>query len=86
MLRDLASSGAGVVVVTHDLTLAARFCDRLVLLHGKQVAAEGSPATVLSAVNLARCYGIRAHTGSADGAAFVVPLARTNERADHAST
>lgn len=86
MLRDLASSGAGVVVVTHDLTLAARFCDRLVLLHGKQVAAEGSPATVLSAVNLARCYGIRAHTGSADGAAFVVPLARTNERADYANT
>lgn len=75
-LRRLAASGAAVVVVLHDLTLAARFCDRLLLLHGKRVAAEGDPSEVLSPDNLARCYGIRAHLGSAEGQAIVVPLGR----------
>jgi len=84
-LRDLARSGAGVVVAMHDLTLAARFCDRLALLHGKRIATEGSPAVVLSPENLARCYGIRAYHGSAEGNAIVVPLERTDAGAGHAS-
>ena len=75
-LRRLAASGAAVVVVLHDLTLAARFCDRLLLLHGQRIAAEGDPSGVLSPGNLARCYGIRAYLGSAEGQAIVVPLAR----------
>lgn len=85
-LRDLAASGAGVVVVMHDLTLAARFCTRLALLHDKRIAAEGSAATVLSPDTLARCYGIRAFHGSADGNTIVVPLERTDAGAGHAST
>ena len=79
-LRALASSGAGVVVVMHDLTLAARYCDRLTLLFDGRVAAEGSADVVLSANNLARCYGVRAFRGAADGTAIVVPLERTEER------
>src|SRR5690625_7700563 len=45
---DLARQG-GVVVVLHDLALAARYCDRLVLLQGGRVVAEGSAGQVLSA-------------------------------------
>ncbi len=82
-LRDLARSGAGVVVVMHDLTLAARFCDRLALLHNKRIAAEGGPAVVLSPETLARCYGIRAYHGSAEGNTIVVPLERTGAGAGH---
>ncbi|MCY4192287.1 MAG: ABC transporter ATP-binding protein [Rhodospirillaceae bacterium] len=84
-LRELAASGAGIVVVMHDLTLAARFCDRLALLFGKQIAAEGCPTKVLSADMLARCYGVRAYHGSVEGGAIVVPLERTDAGADHAS-
>ncbi len=84
-LRQRAASGTGIVVVMHDLTLAARFCDRLVLLFAASVAAEGEPALVLSPDNLARCYGIRAHYGSVDGNPIVVPMARTPvENADDA--
>ncbi len=82
-LRNLAASGAGVVVVMHDLTLAARFCNRLVLLYDKRIAARGCPAEVLSPDNLARCYGIRAYHGSADGNSIVVPLERTDAGSGH---
>jgi iron complex transport system ATP-binding protein len=58
VLRELAREGAAVVVVLHDLTIAARFCDRLILLHQGAVLAEGPPGTVLTDANLALAYGI----------------------------
>jgi len=84
-LRELGASGAGVVVVMHDLTLAARFCDRLALLFDKRIAAEGHPAAVLSADTLARCYGVRAYHGTANGNTIVVPLERTDAGDGHAA-
>ena len=71
LLRGHAARGA-VIAVLHDLTLAARFCDRLVLLHGGKVAAEGTPGDVLTPDNVARVYSVTATFG--DG--YVVPLAR----------
>ena len=85
-LRDLAAAGGAVVIVMHDLTLAARYCERLALLYDKRVFAAGRADLVLSPDNLAHCYGIRAHLGSANGFPIVVPLERTGKGADHAST
>lgn len=75
-LRERAASGAGVVVVMHDLTLAARFCDRLALLHSGRIETLGEPSKVLSAEMLARCYGVRAYHASVEGNRIVVPLER----------
>lgn len=74
--RQLSDSGIGVVIVIHDLTLAIRYCHRLVLLSEHKVIAQGKPSEVLSAENLARCFEIRAHIGSAEGHMFVVPIAK----------
>lgn len=49
-----------VVIVLHDLNLAARFCDRLVLLGGGQIITEGSPELVLTPENLKNAYGVSA--------------------------
>jgi iron complex transport system ATP-binding protein len=78
VLRARACNGAGIVVVIHDLTLAARHCDRLVLIADGRVLAAGVPDAVLSDANLASAYGIRAHRGMADGQPYVVPMARTD--------
>jgi iron complex transport system ATP-binding protein len=78
-LTGRASAGTGIVIVVHDLTVAARYCQRLVLLHEGRVAAQGSSGTVLSLENLKAFYGIEAHAGHADGKPFIVPLARTDE-------
>lgn len=48
--------GLTVVVVTHDLDLAARHCDTLVLLKGGRIAASGAPAEVLRADTVAAVY------------------------------
>jgi iron complex transport system ATP-binding protein len=71
LLRGRAARGA-VVVVLHDLTLAARFCDRLVLLDRGKVVAEGKPMDVLTPDTLARVYAVSA----AFGESWVVPLSR----------
>ncbi len=73
VLRDRSRAGAGVVVTMHDLGLAARFCDRLVLLSGGRIVADGAPEAVLTADRLAAVYGITARIDRADGQMFVVP-------------
>jgi ABC-type cobalamin/Fe3+-siderophores transport system ATPase subunit len=49
--------GLAALFVLHDLTLAAQFCDRLVLLGEGRVLAEGAPDAVLQPERLARAYG-----------------------------
>jgi iron complex transport system ATP-binding protein len=60
LFRSLAAEGAGVVATLHDLTLAARLADRLVVLAEGRVAASGPPDEVLTPSLLAEVYGIEA--------------------------
>jgi iron complex transport system ATP-binding protein len=59
ILQQRARAGAAVLVVIHDLALATRFMDRLVLMHEGSIAAEGKPADVLTPKNLAAIYRIK---------------------------
>lgn len=72
----LAAEGRAVVCSLHDLGLAARWCDRAVLLDRGRVVADGTPRAVLTADRLASVYGIRAHLGEAEGRPVVLPLER----------
>lgn len=57
LLRELATDeGAAVVVVTHNLNLAARFGDRHLLLAEGATAAEGTSAEVITGANISRVY------------------------------
>ena len=67
-----------VVTVLHDLSLAARYCDRLILLDGGTVKADGRPEDVLTPANLEEVYRIRAVTGTGREGRFVLPVARTD--------
>jgi iron complex transport system ATP-binding protein len=57
LLRALAAEGVAVLVVVHDLTLAAAYCDRVALLHEGRVAALGPPREVLTEAQVQRVYG-----------------------------
>lgn len=76
ILRAQADAGVLVLAVLHDLGLAARFCDRLLLLDGGLVIADGAPAEVLTPERLRDVYGVDAFFGEADGKRLVVPLNR----------
>lgn len=58
LLADLAARGRGVLVVLHDLTLAARFCHRIVLLDRGRSQVDGAPAMTLAPARLAEAFNI----------------------------
>jgi iron complex transport system ATP-binding protein len=75
LLHRAADDGALVIVVTHDLGLAARFADTIVVLNEGRVAASGPPATALAPAVLAEVFRIDAFRGERDGAPVIVPWA-----------
>ena len=66
LLRAEAAAGAAVVVTLHDLGLAARSCDRVLVLNRGRMAAEGEPAEALSPAVLAEVFRL-------DGALIETP-------------
>jgi iron complex transport system ATP-binding protein len=76
LLQARARAGAGVLVVLHDLALAGRFCDRLVLLRGGRILADGAPDAVLTDDNLRRAYAVEVERGERDGVGYVLPWSR----------
>jgi iron complex transport system ATP-binding protein len=102
LLANLAANdGVTIVVVTHNLNLAARYADQLHLLHRGRTACAGAPAEVLVGQTLEAVYGwpvtLTAHPGPGPdtGAPQVVALAQprgqpagaqTDRAAYHAAT
>jgi iron complex transport system ATP-binding protein len=65
-----------VILVSHDLNLAARYCDRLVLLNSGRMYAVGKPHEVLTGENIRKIYGIEAEVSYNERikACSVVPI------------
>ena len=62
------------MVALHDLSLAARFCHRIVLMQAGRAVAAGAPEDVLRIEHLAAVYGIKARSVVVDGVPVVLPL------------
>jgi iron complex transport system ATP-binding protein len=77
VLAEQVAAGVLVIAVLHDLGLAARFCQRLLLLHDGRIHADGAPAEVLTTKSLDTVYGIRAFHGAAGDTPLIVPTSRT---------
>ena len=73
-LRDVAAGGRGVVLVVHDLNMAARLADDIVLLRDGRVVAHGPAADVLTPALVEETYGLPVEIGrTPDGATFILP-------------
>ena len=57
LLRQLASEGKGILVVTHDLNLASLFCDKVLLVNNGRLVKEGAVADTMNLENLGLLYG-----------------------------
>lgn len=73
LMRRLASDGRAVLAVVHDLAVASRFGDRVVVLDGGRVKADGSPLEVLTPDLLDQVFGIRAEALTSVSATALVP-------------
>jgi iron complex transport system ATP-binding protein len=67
MFADLAQDGRGIVTALHDLSLAARFCTRLLLLDKGRLVADGPPEDVLTTENVAGVFRINGTFLPVDG-------------------
>ena len=74
------SCGLTVISAVHDLTLAAQFCDRLVMLSGGAIVAEGSAEGVLTADTIHRHYGARVRVIADDDGLIVIPIRSGDSR------
>jgi iron complex transport system ATP-binding protein len=74
-LRNAADKGALVLVVTHDLGLAARFADTILVLSDGRLVSQGTPAQALSEQVMAEVFRISAYRAEFQHEAVIVPWA-----------
>lgn len=74
LLRKAAHNGGGVLAVVHDLALAARFADRVLIMKNGRIIAQGAPAQTLDSARIADVFGVEAQMLPFDGAE--IPVAR----------
>ena len=84
LLQTLAREGCGILVVLHDLGLAARFCARLLLLNEGNLIASGAPETVLTDSLLAQAHHISAFRSCHQETPVIVPWSRISTGPDNA--
>ncbi len=73
ILAGLAKSGRLVIAISHDLVLAARYADRVLVLNDGAAIAFGPPAEVLTPSLIREVFGVDTVQLSADGGTFEVP-------------
>jgi iron complex transport system ATP-binding protein len=73
--RISVEHGIGVIVIIHDVNLAARFCDWMVALKGGRLVCQGAPLEFMTAARLGQIYEIGmsvfTHPDSGDAVAYV---------------
>lgn len=76
--KRLAAGGACVVTALHDLSLAARYATRVMLLKDGRCIADGPPGQVLSSFNLATVFAVDAVVAEVHGLPVVLPRSALN--------
>lgn len=77
-VRDLADQdGVGAVIAIHDLALAARFCDSLLMLKHGRMHDAGPSSQVLTPTNIEALFDVGARIGADAGLPYVIPIPKT---------
>lgn len=74
LLRRAARNGGAVLAIMHDLTLAARFADRVMVMDRGLIVADGTPGDALSPARIAEVFGV--DTINVDTGEGLIPIAR----------
>lgn len=74
ILKGHTRAGGSVMVAMHDLGLALRYCDRLILLNEGRMVDQGIPKEILTDQNLQEVFGVGVSRWTVDGTDFLAPL------------
>jgi iron complex transport system ATP-binding protein len=74
LLRQAARAGNAILATTHDLTLAARFADRVIVMDQGHLVAEGPPEQALTPERLAAVFGVETQMVDVGDARIPLPL------------
>lgn len=72
--REVSRNDSVALIAIHDLNLAARYCDRLIVLHQGRLMAQGRPSEVLTPGLLEEVYGLRAKVLDDDSTPVICPV------------
>jgi iron complex transport system ATP-binding protein len=62
----------------HDLNLASRFSDRILMLNAGKIFCNGEPLQVMTVENIRSVYGVEATINLSDGHPYIVPIRQVN--------
>ena len=63
-----------VIAVIHDLNLASRYADKIVILKDGQIVGAGKPEEVITPENIRKVYGVEAIVGEKFGKPYMIPV------------
>jgi len=74
--RMQSEQGKTILLVTHDLNLAAQYCDQVLLLGSEGTFFQGSPENVLKTSQIQSVFGVQGYQGRIQNENFFIPLGR----------
>lgn len=74
----VAKEHLAAAIAIHDLNLAYRFCDKIVMMNAGEVYAAGDVSDVLTAENVRSVYGVDVEINSSNHIPFIIPIAPLN--------
>lgn len=79
LTRNLVlSRKLAAAIAIHDLNLAARFCDKIIMMKDGEIFASGDAKSVLTAANICSVYGVEVTINCSNHIPYIIPIAPTN--------
>ena len=66
--------GISAIMAIHDLNLASRYADRVIMMNRGKIFAAGDPASVLTSENIKHVYSVEVKVNNHDGRPYIVPI------------
>jgi iron complex transport system ATP-binding protein len=75
LTREIVSNQPlSAVIAIHDLNLASRFCDRIVMMQAGKIFATGNPSSVLTTENIRLVYGVEVEINYSRDSPYIIPI------------
>jgi iron complex transport system ATP-binding protein len=76
----VVGKGISAIMAIHDLNLAARYTDRIIMMNGGHIYAAGEPSAVLTPENINQAYGVEVEVINHNGRLYVLPVRPVGKR------